>query len=409
MGILILFLSGYLFNRRIRNEDNRNHMMIWGAVALYFAFSLFLNWYLRVVYGWPHGIPGSDLQRYFNGAEALKNGASISDLVLIDASYEISFSHLGYIAYVIFIAITALSPVVFTLEISLQILYCVQAFVAITAALNIADFFVDKDEGNNLVDTRLRNRILWVMLLCTSVMQMHALLMRDIWILFFISCLLIECKREDSSLLRCIIIMLICTASRLYTLVITIPVLLSFKFDKKKIASIASLVVFGAFFFGQGYINNIARAIGIRWAYHYKFDLYSLISYIMFPSPINQAYNVQHLNTGFQAIFGGNTEWIYYLLSCWNVFVFPIAIYGIYRCVRDGEGEDGALWGMIIVNIAMMMCLFYNAVSSPRHKLLIVISLAYFFKKGNQGMLPIIRVLYVFGVALGLIGIFAMA
>ena len=117
MGILILFLSGYLFNRRIRNEDNRNHMMIWGAVALYFAFSLFLNWYLRVVYGWPHGIPGSDLQRYFNGAEALKNGASISDLVLIDASYEISFSHLGYIAYVIFIAITALSPVVFTLEI----------------------------------------------------------------------------------------------------------------------------------------------------------------------------------------------------------------------------------------------------------------------------------------------------
>ena len=281
--------------------------------------------------------------------------------------------------------------------------------VAITAALNIADFFVDKDEGNNLVDTRLRNRILWVMLLCTSVMQMHALLMRDIWILFFISCLLIECKREDSSLLRCIIIMLICTASRLYTLVITIPVLLSFKFDKKKIASIASLVVFGAFFFGQGYINNIARAIGIRWAYHYKFDLYSLISYIMFPSPINQAYNVQHLNTGFQAIFGGNTEWIYYLLSCWNVFVFPIAIYGIYRCVRDGEGEDGALWGMIIVNIAMMMCLFYNAVSSPRHKLLIVISLAYFFKKGNQGMLPIIRVLYVFGVALGLIGIFAMA
>ena len=129
----------------------------------------------------------------------------------------------------------------------------------------------------------------------------------------------------------------------------------------------------------------------------------------MFPSPFNQAYNVQHLNMGFHAIFGGNTEWIYYLLSCWNVFVFPISFYGIYRSIRDGEAEDAALWGMIIVNIAMMMCLFYNAVSSPRHKLLIVISLAYFFKKGIESVRPILRVIYFFAVALGLIGIFAIA
>ena len=409
MGIVVLLFSGYLFNKRVRNEDNRNRLMIWGAVLLYFVFSLFLNWYLREVYGWEHGVPGSDLSRYFRAAEALKNGTSITNLVVIDADYEVSFTHAGYLAYIIFIAVTAMSPVIINMEVSLQVLYCVQAFVAVAACINIADFFAPPIFYEEHIDSRLRNRVLWAMLLCTSVMQMHALLMRDIWILFFISCLLIECKKEDSSLFRCVIYIVASTAARYYTLVITLPILLGYKFHRKKAASIASLVVFAAFFVGQGYIDSFAKLVGIRWSYHYQFDLYSLISYIMFPSPISQAYNVQHMNTSIHAIFGGNTEWIYYMLSCWNVFVFPISIYGIYRSVRDGETEDAVLWSMIIVNIAMLMCLFYNAKSSPRHKLLIVISLAYFFKKGIEDMRPVLRVIYIFVVLLGLIGIFASA
>ena len=409
MGIVVLLFSGYLFNKRIRDESNRNRLMIWGAVLLYFVFSLFLNWYLREVYGWKNGVPGSDLSRYFRAAEALKNGTSITNLVVIDSAYEVSFTHAGYLAYIIFIAATAMSPVIINMDVSLQILYCVQAFVAVAACINIADFFAPPAIYEEHIDSRLRNRVLWAMLLCTSVMQMHALLMRDIWILFFISCLLMECRKENSSLGRCIIYIFASTASRYYTLVITLPVLIGYKFNKKKAASIASLVVFAAFFVGQGYIDNLAHLVGIRWSYHYHFDLYSLISYIMFPSPISQAYNVQHMNFGQHAIFGGNTEWIYYLLSCWNVFVFPISIYGMYRSIRDRETEDAALWGMIIVNIAMLMCLFYNATSSPRHKLLIVISLAYFFKKGIENMRPVMRVMYFFVVALGLIGIFAMA
>jgi hypothetical protein len=408
MGIVILLFSGYLFNKRIQYEKVKDRLMIWGAVFLYFAFSVFLNWYLREVFGWAHGIPGSDLQRYFNGAVALKKGTSISNLVLIDSAYELSFTHLGYIAYVVFVAVTAFSPVIFTLEISLQILYCVQALVAITASLNIADFFVNTEDENGFRNTKLRNTVLWAILLCTSVMQMSALLMRDIWILFIISCLLIECKKEKGSIIPSIILIIICTASRYYTLVITIPIFLGYRFNKKKIAAIASLVVFAAFFVGQGYIDYFARIVGIRWAYHYSFDFFSLLSYVMFPNPINQAYNVQHMNTGIHAIFGGNTEWVYYLLSCWNVFVFPISIYGIYRSVRDREGEDAALWGMIIINIGMVMCLFYDAVSSPRHKLLIVISLAYFFKKGIEGLRPLYKVAYLFLVIIGLIMIFAI-
>lgn len=403
MGIVVLLLSGFLFSRRIRNEDNRNRMMMWGAVILYFAFSLLLNWYLRDVLGWEHGIPGSDLKNYFDAAKALTNGASLSELYWISSAYEVSLTHTGYFAYILFIALTVLTPIVFTLDISLQILYTVQGFVAIIACLNIADFFC-KEENN-----RRRNTILWMLLLCTSVMQMHALLMRDIWILFFISCLMKECDKKDSSLLKCLLYIFICFVSRPYTLVITMPILLGYRFNKKKNAAIASLVVFALFFIGQNHINYVARLLGVRWALRYNFSFNSLISYIMFPSPFSQAYNVQRLNTGFHAIFGGNTEWIYYLLSCWNVFVFPAAIYGIYRSIKDGEGEKAAFWGIIIVNIAMMMCVLYNAVSSPRHKLLIVVSLAYFFKKGTEGMRPFLRIVYFFVIAIGLIVIFALA
>lgn len=402
MGIVVLIISGYLFNRRIRDEDSRNRMMIWGAVLLYFAFSLFLNWYLREKCGWAHGIPGSDLQRYYNGAYALVHGTRITDLVSIDAAYEVSITHIGYLAFVIFIAVTALSPVIFTLEISLQILYCVQAFAAITACINIADFFCDYE------DKRLRNRVLWAMLLCTSVLQCAVILMRDIWILFFISCMLRECKK-DNSIVRCIVYTFISFAFRYYTLAITIPILIGYKFNKKKIAAIVSLCVFAVFFVGQNYINIIAHIVGIRWIYEYKFDLYSIASFILFPSPLNQAYNVQHMNPGFHSSFGGNTEWVYYMLSCWNVYVFPISAYGIFRSIKDKEVEDAALWGMIIINIAMLMCLFYRATSSPRHKLLIVISLVYFFKKGIQNMTAFMKAFYLFAATIILILIFAIA
>lgn len=404
MGIAILLGSGFIFNKRIGKEANHDKLMIWFAVLVYFAFSIFLNWYLREIYGWRYGVPGSDLQMYFDGAQALKEGSKLSDLVRINSSFEVSFLHLGYLAYILFIAATVMTPVIFTMELSLQILYCVQSLAAISACINIADFFCEGYENKHL-----RNRVLWMLLLCTSVLQMSALLMRDIWILFFISCLMRECKKEQGSLVMCLIYVLISFVSRYYTLAITLPILLGYRFDKKKAAALSSLIVFGAFFFGQGLINTVARIVGIRWLYKYSFDLYSILSYILFPSPINQAYNVQHMNMSAHAIFGGNTEWIYYLLSCWNVFVFPVSAFGIFRSIKDKEYEDASLWGMIILNMAMLMCLFYHAVSSPRHKLLIVVSLAYFFKKGYERMNSVVKVAYFFVVLLVLITLFAIA
>ena len=401
MGIVVLCFSGALFNKRIKDEEARNRSMIWSAVLLYFIFSLILNWYLRDILGWAHGVPGSDLQKYYDGARLLSQGGRFSDLVNISNTFEVSFSHIGYISYVLFIAITAMTPVIITTEISLQILYCVQGFVAVVSCLNIADFFANKDE------TRIRNKVFWMLLLCASVLQMSAILMRDIWIVFFISCLMHECK-NDNNTIKCISLIVVCFLFRTYSVAITIPVLVGYKYNRKKLAAVVSLVVFSAFFIGQDLINVLARMIGVGWMYSFHFDLPSLLTYIMFPNPITQAHSVQHLNTGFHALFGGNTEWIYYMLSCWNVYVFPVCIYGIYRSIKDGESDNAALWGMIVINISMLMCLFYRNVSSPRYKLLIIFGIAYFYKKGTTAMSPIVRLIYFFCILSGLIVVLAV-
>ena len=403
MGIVILLLSAYLFNKRICNESRYNKNILWGAVVFYFLFSLILNWYLRKILGWEHGIPGSDLTRYYNGAQALMNGTPLHELGRYDGAFELSITHIGYILYAVFIAITALCPVIISVEVSLQILYCVQAFAAIAAILNIIDFFVDND------DEYLKRRLLIVFLLCTSVLQCAAILMRDIWILFIITCLLRECEKKNGSIIKSALLIFIAFGFRYYSLVITIPILFGYRFKKKKLASIILACVFLTFFFGQGYINSIAKAVGIRYSYTFSTSVYSLLSYIMFPSPISQAYNVQHMNMSQHAIFGGNTEWIYYLLSCWNVYVYPVSFYGIYKSIINKKTEDTALWGLVLLNIAMLMCVFYGATSSPRHKLLIIISLAYFFKEGYQAMRGSYRIGYFFVVLIVLLLIFSIA
>lgn len=410
MGIVFLLVSGFLFHLRIKHEKRRDYLMIWGAVLLYFCFSLFFNWYMRSVLGWENGISGSDLLTYFRAAKAIANGTGIDQIVRIHGVFDGSFTNLGYLIYVIFIFATAFIPVIFNLEISLQILYCIQAFAAIAAALNIADFFAPANSGGIIYDTRLRNKILWMLLLCTSVLQASAVLMRDIWILFFISCLLQECKKKNKvSLVACIILIIVCLTFRLYTLIITIPIFLAFRFKKKTLAAVVSVAFFSLFFLGQGLIKNIATAAGIGWGYDFHFTINSLLSYILFPNIINQSQNVLNIRTEYHVYFGGNTEWIYYLLSCWNVFVYPLSAYGIYKSIRSGEGKDALIWGMMIINIAMMISLFYSRVTSPRHKLLIIICTAYFFKKGIENMKQLSRLIYGIVVIIGLLCILAIA
>ena len=253
-------------------------------------------------------------------------------------------------------------------------MYIIQIIVAIISALNISEFAATHPKG--VLPT------FFIVTVCAAIMQSSSVLMRDIWIVFFTSMLMYYLERN--SRVPALICIIITTLLRLYTLIITLPLFLYYGVKKEKIAVIVSLTIFSIFIVGQSVIQLLATYLKVRWAFHYTFDVEEMVRYILFPNIVNQTYNVWHLKMTYHAIHGGNTEWIYYLQSVWNLFVFPLSIYGVIKLIRERRYSSTILFGMIFVNVAMTYSLFYGNVSEPRHKLLILYPLAYFFREGYK-------------------------
>ena len=372
--MIILLCAVFLFEARLRPLQNKDKLTIHGYLLLYMVFGLILNWYLKNVFRWEYGIPGVDLTAHFNGAKALAEGVPIDQLYRVNFRFEIGFGAIGYILYAAFLALVSFSPQIITVEFSLALFYFIQMLAAITAALNMADFFA---KGNR----RSRNRLLLFFLSCVSVMQMASVLMRDIWIVFLISLLFRECGKEQTNYRKCIVLIVFISLLRAYMLLITVPVFIAYGMNKKKLAVTVSLCITAAFFIGQGIFYVLASVLSVRWEFDFNFSLANMVRYIMFPNIASQTYNVQNPQTGFHAIFGGNTEWIYYMLAVWNIFVFPIAIYGGVKSVAKA-GDDAAIWGLQMVNVSLLYAVFYDNVSEPRHKLMILYALAFFYLFG---------------------------
>ena len=387
---------------RIKNESPKDKIMILNVTLVYFLFAIFLTWYLREIYGWEYGIPGSDLRMYFNGAQALHSGEGIYDLGKIHNALDYSLIHIGYIGYTLFIWLVVFLPTIINIDISLHILYFIQCILGIITALNIADFFAYLKYNK-----KIRNTLFLVVAFSVALMQMASLLMRDIWIIFFISMLLYESLKKSRSLTKSLLFIIVLFFLRSYTVIITIPVFLCYILDRPKIALWVSCGSFALFFVGQRFIDFFASYSGVLWTYSYSYDLYSAIAFVLSPSPINQAFNVQNMDFSRYALFGGNTEWIYYLLSCWNVYVIPIALLGIWSSVKNKYYSNLGIWGSIIINLSLLYCAFYEGASSARHKLLLLPSFIFFYSNGIAPLDLSQRILYLIFVIIIFVLIFA--
>ena len=144
----------------------------------------------------------------------------------------------------------------------------------------------------------------------------------------------------------------------------------------------------------QPLIDYFAKIFFVFWEYSYNFDIVEMVKYIFFPNIVSQSYNVMHMKNTYHAIFEGNTEWIYFMLSCWNVYIMPLAILGGVQCIRKKQFKQIGLWGVIFINIAMLYGVFYGSVSEPRHKLMIIYPLAFLVSVGIEEMSQRRRVLY---------------
>lgn len=400
MGIVITFFSLYLFIYRIKcKQDVTDRKRLILGLIIVILFSFVLNWYLSDVMKWEYGIPGADLRNYFDAAKTLGNGASLSDLSKISTVFELKFSNIGYLSYVIFIFCTAFSPIVFSIDISLRLIYFVQAIVAVLSCDNISSFFSKND--------KIQGTLFWMLLLNAGILQQSSILMRDIWIVFFISLLFKECDKKEPSILLCFVYVLLSAILRSYSLLITFPVFLAYGLRNKKLAIIATIIIFFVFFIGTYILEFIASRIGILWNYDKNnYDLGRMLTFILYPNPITQAeIIVSKSEFHYHAVVGGNCAWVYFLLSIWNMIVLPVAFYGIFTCLKKrklNENEifytsDMFVWLILGCCIILLYAFFYDSVSEPRHKLMLLYSTCFFYMKGVENFSLIKKVAIIWG------------
>ena len=375
MGLLITGIIFILFLKYIQTKDGDTQRAILGSFVVLFIFSLVLNWYLEYMMGWEYGIPGADLQNYFEAAKALSNGVSLSQLGNIKWCFELKISNVGYILYAVFIRLIAFTPTIISIRFSLQMVYLIQIIISLIACDNISEFFEPDNKKNK--------KILFIILaLNTGVMQQSSILMRDMWIVFFVSLLMHECKKRESSILKCIIYIIFATLLRSYTVILTIPIFLWYGLNKKKLA-IRGCIVLTVFFLGATSILAILakNRFGILWDVNHKVSIFRfrIIKAFLYPNPISQVKNMMSGTELNQPIMGGNCAFIYFGLSIWNILVYPFAGYGFITGLKGNKKDELYFWLLNIVNMMILYEIFYSSVSEPRHKLMYIYGIVYFY------------------------------
>lgn len=373
MGLLITGIIFILFLKYIQNKDGDTQRAILGSFVVLFISSLVLNWYLEYIMGWEYGIPGADLKDYFNAARALSSGVHLNQLGNIRWCFELKISNVGYILYAVFIRLIAFTPTIISIRFSLQMVYLIQIIISLIACDNISEFFEPDNKKNK--------KILFIILaLNAGVMQQSSILMRDMWIVFFVSLLMRECKKRESSILKCIIYIVFATLLRSYTVILTIPIFLWYGLNKEKLA-IRGCIVLTVFFLGATSVLTILAKyrFGILWDVNYKINIFRIIKAFLYPNPISQVKNIMSGTELNQQIVGGNCAFIYFGLSIWNILVYPFAVYGFIKGLKGNKKGELYFWLLNIVNVMILYEIFYSSVSEPRHKLMYIYGIVYFY------------------------------
>lgn len=375
MGIIFLTFAVFVFLINVTKCGKRLTIFYFTMAIVYILSCITLNLYLETSIGWEYGVAGADLEAYFKTATALHDGIPLDQLGLIDFRFEYKFSNIGYFIYTFIIYLQLYLPTIFDIHVSLYILYITQIFIALISVLNISIFF-----------KRKYNISMWIssliLLTCLSIFQSTSVLMRDIWILFLISLLLKMCTLEKKHYILGIAIIVATALLRNYSLILTIPIFFAYLCEKKKVGIIVSLLTTVVLLFGGPIIQIFADLSNVGWTFDYSFDIMNIINYLALPNIINQSYNVLNITPGFHSVFGGNTEVGYYLLSLWNLFIYPLALIGIVYLLKNNDRTHIFMWLLALLNVALLYGIFYDGSSEPRHKLMILCSLVFFASNG---------------------------
>lgn len=397
MGLILCGASLIYFKRNWKRRFKQLGYSPVFMLFLFFVSSVVMNLFQEFVQEWPNGITsgyhhvGTDLIYHFDAAKALASGQSLTSLARIAERFEFRFSNITYFLYVILLQMIVFTPVIITEQFSLTLFYTIQSIFAITACMNVADYFARVDSSYSPKTIRL---IWWLQILCISIFQSTNLLMRDVWIYYFLS-VLMQCSIPGKKMhhWKCWLLIIFLSVLRSYSLILTLPVYV-YGFNKR-LSAIGSLMIAAGFFVGETLLVFLSSKMNVLWEVDYSVQIMDTLQFLLAPNILNQT---QNLLMKSDAVYKGTTAcnhiFIYYLLSIWNIAVLPLSLIGAGKMFFHKRWNELCVFGLLAVNPIFLYSIFYDGVSEPRHKLMILPATAFLAAIALKDVTPRTRAFY---------------
>ena len=380
----------------MRDMQIRDRGKVLATIAVYMLFMMYYCNYVNAQPGtYQYGIPGADMLAHFQGAKALSEGRSWTELAFIGSRFEeVGISTIGYFIYTTFLAIALYVLPIFSVGINVYLVYVFQIIISVDACIRYNRFYRKNLPGHS------KMRTFFILATCIPFAMQATQLMRDIYYMWFISILLekVTSYREISKAtlrdrrskrivkrvgfwLSVILLSLICICMRFYSAIVFVPLLLYYT-RYKKLGVYSSLTVSAVLLVGLGFIELIRGFIGgATWAFSPP-NLGESIQFLLFPQIFSQSEYILNWGKFFTSIdvSGCNVPGVYYAMAVWNTFIFPLALFGLLSTLRRDKMEN-ILWGTILLNIVLLYSISYDSIDT-RHKFFMMLPLSYFANKG---------------------------
>lgn len=382
MAIIILSLILVLFIKRINQENVKTQKVVYLFLFLYLMF-LIAYWYtMQSVYGWKYGIAGSDMLRYFEGANMIKDGYSYGLKSIYWFNRDISgLSYYGYIMYLYFIYFIIYLPQIFTPDVGIFLIKFIQILLMLLSAINIKRYYINIMDNNDIKINKNSNIIIIIILTFIGIPFTAIRLLRDTFLFYIITEILIINERRISNIIKNIIfclLSLLLLIIRSYSLIIVVPLyFLSKKNDKK--STVISLIIcigvtilplvlrfipvnlFGGFFISEFGLIEISYV--------------NLLRFIFTPTISTTVKGLINSNNLISNYEGGYLPIIYFLVSVWIIFFIIIIIAGCFKLFNKNKK---LFYNLIIniINISLIYSFIYGGNNEPRHKIMLLIPLS---------------------------------
>lgn len=371
MVVAFIFFLLFFFLKKIKRYPLKLKILIFSFLAIYIV-GMFLYTQFLISKGWKYGIPGADMKAHYDAAYYISKGHKWKELYGLTGAdrFIISIGTFSYYVYSLITAILLFSPTIINMQVTLYLLYFCQILITFLCVINFSEFFEKKFKN-----VKKEYMFIACFSFISFAIQSYQL-MRDVYLMYFLSLFFVSLNLEDKlkNYILSAILICLCFLFRTYSIIVTIPMMIYYKVNKK-IAIVASVAAAVILYFNLPILELFTKSTNITWELQ-KADIKEVVKFILFPNIINQFKYLLHWNK----YFGGETyeagcnlPGVYFVSSLWNIIIYFFCLIGIFKKEKS-KLLNIVFWGMVLVDIALLYSINYQLIDT-RHRLMMFPSL----------------------------------